>query len=238
MNFDIFLVLSLIVLIAAFIQGSTSVGFGLICTPMIAILRPELLPVCVLMLMLPLNFYVLWRERGAVDRVGTSWVTGGRIVGTAGGILVLAVLSADHLSFFIGAATILAALVTLIMPPFSPSRSAYIVAGLITGVTETATGIGGPPLALLFQHRSPATMRSTIALCFLIGEVVSLLTLTATGRISNIQLCAAALLMPALVAGLVLSHVVHHRISSRFLRNFVQIFAVVSGLVLMVQASR
>ena len=237
MSTETLLILSVVVLVAAFIQGSTSVGFALISTPVIGILRPELLPVCVLVLMLPLNFYVVWRERGAIDRIGTSWITGGRIVGTAGGIWVLAALSASHLSLFVGASTIAAALVTLLMPPFSPSRPAFITAGLITGVTETATGIGGPPLALLYQHQPPATMRSTIALCFLLGEVVSLVTLMATGRISAAQLLAVALLLPALVVGSILSHVVHHRINGRFLRNFVQIFAIVSGIALIVHAS-
>ncbi|MBU6501472.1 MAG: TSUP family transporter [Burkholderiales bacterium] len=237
MNPETLLILSLVVLVAAFIQGSTSVGFALISTPVIGILRPELLPVCVLILMLPLNFYVAWRERGAVDRIGASWITGGRIVGTAGGIWVLAALSASHLALFVGAATIAAALVTLMMPPFSPSRPSFITAGLITGVTETATGIGGPPLALLYQHQPPATMRSTIALCFLLGEIVSLATLLATGRISATQLSAAALLLPALVVGSVLSHVVHHRINGRFLRNFVQVFAIVSGIALIIHAS-
>jgi len=237
MSPETLLILSVVVLVAAFIQGSTSVGFALISTPMIGILRPELLPVCVLVLMLPLNFYVVWRERGAVDRTGASWITGGRIVGTAGGIWVLAALSASQLSLFVGGSTIAAALVTLLMPPFSPSRPAFIAAGLVTGVTETATGIGGPPLALLYQHQPPATMRSTIALCFLLGEAVSLATLMATGRIDAAQLLAVALLLPALIAGSMLSHAVHHRINGRFLRNFVQVFAIVSGIALMVHAS-
>ena len=40
---------------------------------------------------------------------------------------------------------------------------AFLAAGLITGITETATGIGGPPLALTLQHRPVSEMRATIA---------------------------------------------------------------------------
>ena len=64
--------ISLTVLFASFVQGATGVGFALIVAPVIGILRPELLPVCVLVLMLPLNFYVAWRERAAIDRIGAS----------------------------------------------------------------------------------------------------------------------------------------------------------------------
>lgn len=236
MTLDHLLLISLAVLAAAFIQGATGVGFALIVAPVIGLLRPELLPVCVLVLMLPLNLYVMWREREAVDRPGASWITAGRVVGTAGGLWVLAALSASHLALFVGLSTIAAALATLLMPAFSPTRQAFVGAGLITGVTETATGIGGPPLALVYQHQPAPTMRSTIALCFLLGELVSLATLLAMGRIHAPQLVAAAQLLPALFAGAALSRFVHHRINGGALRAFVLVFAIVSGLVLLVQA--
>ncbi|MCY1532929.1 Sulfite exporter TauE/SafE [compost metagenome] len=149
---------------------------------------------------------------------------------------MLAALSASHLSLFVGASTIAAALVTLMMPAFSPGRTAFVAAGLVTGVTETATGIGGPPLALVYQHQPAPTMRSTIALCFLVGELVSLATLMAAGRIDGSQLYAAALLLPALVVGAVLSRVVHRRINGRVLRIFVQVFAIVSGAALLLHS--
>jgi uncharacterized membrane protein YfcA len=230
------LLVSLAVLFAAFVQGATGVGFALIAAPVIGIVRPDLLPVCVLVLMLPLNFYVMWRERGAIDRGGAGWITGGRVLGTAGGLWVLAALSAGQLSLFVGASTIAAALVTLMMPAFSPGRSAFVAAGLVTGITETATGIGGPPLALVYQHQRAPTMRSTIALCFLVGELVSLATLMATGRIDGSQLRAAALLLPALAVGAALSRVVHRHVNGRVLRVFVQVFAIVSGVALLLHS--
>ena len=237
MSIEHLILISLVVLFAAFVQGATGVGFALIVAPVIGILRPELLPVCVLVLMLPLNLYVVWRERTAVDRIGASWITGGRILGTAGGLWVLAALSASHLSLFVGLSTVAAALVTLMMPTFLPGRPAFVAAGLVTGITETATGIGGPPLALVYQHQAPPTVRSTIALCFLVGELVSLVTLMATGRVDSSQLGAATSLLPALLIGAGLSRVVHHRVNGRFLRAFVQVFAIVSGVALLVHAA-
>lgn len=236
MSIEHLIVISLVVVFAAFVQGASGVGFALIVAPVIGLLRPELLPVCVLVLMLPLNFYVAWRERAAIDRTGASWITAGRILGTAGGLWVLAVLSANHLALFVGLSTVAAALVTLVMPAFSPGRPAFVAAGLVTGVTETATGIGGPPLALVYQHHAPPIVRSTIALCFLVGELVSLATLLAAGRIGSAQLVAALSLLPALLIGAGLSRVVHARINGRFLRAFVQLFAITSGVVLLARA--
>ncbi len=236
MTWEHFAVISAAVLVAGFVQGATGVGFALIAAPVMGLLEPALLPVCVLVLMLPLNVYVIWRERASLDRIGAAWITAGRIAGTAGGLWVLVALSASHLSVVVGAATIAAVLATLLAPAFTPGKKAFIASCLITGITETATGIGGPPLALVYQHQPVDVMRSTIALCFLIGELVSLATLLAVGRVGATQLTAAAELLPALAVGAVLSHVVHQRVNTRFLRAFVLVFALASGMVLLIRA--
>ena len=224
------------VMIAGFIQGSSGVGFALIVAPVLGLFAPALLPVAVLILMLPLNAYVVWRERAAVDLCSGAWITAGRFAGTFGGLWVLVTLSASHLNVLIGVSTIAAALITLAMPVFKPGRGVYVAAGLITGVTETATGIGGPPLALVYQHHPVAVMRSTIAICFLVGEIISLAFLWHEGRIVVSQLTAAAQLLPALGFGALLSHTIHHRINTRTLRAFVMLFSIVSGAVLLLRS--
>ena len=235
MNTTTLLILSLTVVVGGFVQGSTGVGFALILAPVMSLLAPQLLPACLLLLMLPLNFFVLWRERGEVDKPGAGWISAGRLAGAAGGLWVLAVLSPAQLSVFVGLATAGAALVSLMMPAFSPTRPAYVAAGLVTGITETATGIGGPPLALVFQHQAPPRSRSTIAFCFLLGELVSLVLLAFTGALHGEHFAATLQLLPALAVGMLLSQAVHHRIQTRFLRNFVIVFALVSGVLLLVR---
>ncbi|HET9650648.1 MAG TPA: hypothetical protein VFP36_00580, partial [Usitatibacter sp.] len=77
--------LLLAVMAAALVQGSIGVGFALITAPVMAMLAPQLVPVGLLALMLPLNAYVAWRERAALDRFGMTWITAGRVAGTAAG---------------------------------------------------------------------------------------------------------------------------------------------------------
>ena len=62
----------------ALIQGAIGVGFALVVAPLAAVLRPDLLPGSILLLMLPLNAYVAWRERTSFDLSGASWITAGR----------------------------------------------------------------------------------------------------------------------------------------------------------------
>ena len=64
MRFAVFALIATGVMVAGFVQGTTGVGFALIVAPILALLAPELVPVSLLMLMIPLNAYVAWREWG------------------------------------------------------------------------------------------------------------------------------------------------------------------------------
>ncbi|MFB7054109.1 TSUP family transporter [Streptomyces vinaceus] len=229
-------VLALTVALAAFVQGSSGLGFALIVAPVAGILDPGLLPVFVLASMIPLNLYVAWRERAALDLRGAGWITAARLAATPGGLALLWLIPDRSIGLFVGIATVLAAVVSLAAPAFTPGRAAYVAAGAVTGLTETATGVGGPPLALVYQHRPPAELRATVAVCFLVGEVASLALLFATGQGRVQDLGRAVLLLPAIAAGAWLSRSVHHRLDARRTRLFVLLFALVSGVVLMLGA--
>lgn len=157
------------------------------------------------------------------------------MAGTFLGLWVLIAVALSTLNMLVGAATLLAALASMFAPAFTPNRGAFATAGVVTGITETATGIGGPPLALVYQHHAAASQRANVALCFLLGEVLSLALLAAAGRISVTQTEVAALLLPAVVVGGLSSRLAHAGLDQRRLRLFVLGFAVVSGIVLIVR---
>ncbi|MRV72033.1 TSUP family transporter [Duganella sp. FT92W] len=234
MSTTVLALVALSVLVAAFMQSTTGMGFALIVVPVFGILQPSLLPGGLLLMMLPLNAYVAWRERKAIDFSGVKWITAGRAAGTFGGLWVLVAVPLTYLNWLIGGSTIAAALATLVAPAFAPDRRAFVATGLFTGVTETATGIGGPPLAMVYQHSPVATLRASVALSFLIGEVISLLVLAVNGRITTDNLGALLWLMPALVVGTLASHTVHTRVNTRFLRMAVLVFAIGSGVFILI----
>lgn len=226
----IFALSALVIFVAAFVQGTTGLGFALIAAPIIGLIDPKLLPVLVLVLMIPLNLFVAWRERRAVDVMGAAWIMAGRVAGTGGGLWLLLAIPLNNLNLLVGISTIFAASVSLIAPPFKPGSRALIAVGAITGVTETATGIGGPPLALAYQHRSAPVLRSTIATCFLLGEIISLIVLSASGQIDAEQIQMALFLLPVLGLGALLSSAIHHKIDGPLVRTLVLAFALLSGI--------
>ncbi|MEV8332138.1 sulfite exporter TauE/SafE family protein [Streptomyces niveus] len=228
----VIVLLAAVVTLAAFVQGTSGLGFALIVAPVVGLVDPGLLPVFLLASMIPLNLYVAWRERRSIDVRGAGWISAARLAATPLGLVLLWAVPERHLGVVVGAATVLAALASLLVPAFTPGRAAYVGAGAVTALTETATGVGGPPLALVYQHRPPAELRSTVAVCFLVGEVASLGLLFATGQGGPGQVWPALLLLPAVALGVRLSRLAHHRVDAARLRFMVLVFATVSGAVL------
>ncbi len=219
------------VLFGGLLQGSVGVGFALVVSPVLALAAPGLLPGTVLILMLPMNAFVAWRERRSVDRAGAAWIMLGCCAGALAGLAVLAALPAGSLRAFIGFATILTVGASLMGGSFKLGRPVLLGAGRIT---ETATGIGGPPMALAYQHQPGPVLRATLAACFLVGEVVSLVLLAATGRLHGEQVVAAAWLLPALGLGVVGTRWSYGRLNGRPLRVAMLVFALLSGVVCLV----
>ena len=218
--------------IAALVQGASGFGFALVVAPVVGFVDPTLLPAVLLLWLLPLNSYLVLRERHSIDAAGARWILLARLVSTPAGLAMLVMVPDRHAGALVGGMTICVVLVTFIVPPFDPGRSAYLGAGLMSGISETATGVGGPPLALVYQHRPAAEVRSTVALCSFVGELASLGLLLLYGRVSMRDLVTAAVLLPAAVVGASLSGRIRHRLNGPRLRVLVLVFAVVSSLVL------
>jgi uncharacterized membrane protein YfcA len=88
----------------------------------------------------------------------------------------------------------------------------------------------------VYQHHPAPVMRATVAFCFLVGELASLAVIAVTGRLHADQLVAALLLLPALVAGMAASSLVHHKVRGPKVRVGIILFSIVSGLTLLLKA--
>jgi uncharacterized protein len=217
----------------ALIQGTLGVGFALVVVPVMAWLAPELLPVAVLLLMLPINSMVIAREHRHIDWGGIGWVSAGRFVGTFCGLWLLANASTRNLDILIGISLIATTILSLVAPPVVSGRKTLSGAGLVTGITETATGIGGPPLALAYQRATPQVLRPTVAVCMAIGQLFSLLLLALGGIISGAALLGTVALLPATVLGLLFSYWTAPKLGGPTLRYALLAFASVSGIILL-----
>jgi hypothetical protein len=69
----------------------------------------------------------------------------------------------------------------------------------------TAAGLGGPPVALVYQHESGVRLRGTLAAYFIVGTALSLISLAWVGRFGAEEMRLSVLLIPGTVIGYFLS---------------------------------
>jgi uncharacterized protein len=85
--------------------------------------------------------------------------------------------------------------------PLKPSSLA--VAGFVAGATGTATSVGGPPIALLYQRGVPQVVRATLSVFFFVGVIISLTGLAISGSLDSEPSLVALVLSPTVVIGYV-----------------------------------
>lgn len=230
------LVLALvIVMFGGLIQGVIGYGMNLVVVPLIAVLIPGSVPGSMVLLSVPMTLTMLLREHHAIDWHGVRWVAGGRLPGTVIGLLVLAALPEEQLAFAIGLLILLGVFLSVIHPGLPVNRASVFGAGAIAGVSDTAAGVGGPPLALLYQRAEPHTFRATLATSFLIAAVVSGTALALRGRLSGEQLLLTAMFLPAMLIGLALAGPLHRRLDPEHLRPIVLGVAAIAGAIALVR---
>lgn len=224
------------VVLGAVVQSVVGLGLGLVAAPVVTLLAPELMPGSLLVLGMVLPVFTLARERRDVDWSGFGWAMPGRIAGTAVGAWVVATVSPRDLGVAVGLAVLLAVVLTAWAIRVPVTRTTLGVAGFTSGIAATTSAIGGPPMALLYQHRPARQVRSTLAVYFVVGSGLSLVTLAVAGQLPVEQLALGALMVPVLLLGVAVGERARDRVPAARFRALVLAVSAVSAIVLVVRS--
>jgi uncharacterized protein len=206
------------VLLASCLQASIGFGIGMLAAPVVALVDPALIPGTLIMVATLVTLIVVIREREDIDLSGTGWALVGRVPGTITGALLLAMLPERALTILLAGVVLVGVALTSVGWIPAPRRRNVVLAGATSGVLGTATSIGGPPMALVWQRNSGARLRGTMSGFFLVGSVMSIAALALTGAVDGQTVLAFAALVPAAVAGYLLSRRINHLLDPKRLR--------------------
>jgi len=118
------------------------------------------------------------------------------------------------------------------------SRWAY-VAGLAGGITSTLFGAGGPPYAIYLSHRplSKDEFRATLTLTTVASISLRVVAFLVTGLLLDLKAwIAAAIAIPAGLAGLAVARHIFRRVSRETLTRLVALMLLASGASLIARA--
>lgn len=220
----------------ATVQGSVGFGMNLVSVPVLALVLPRALPVTPIVLGVPIAIGMVRYERHALDRSGVAWILAGRIPGTIAGTVVVATVTTSTLEALAGAIVLVLVAASVVIPRLEVRRSTQVGAGVVSGLTGTSAGIGGPPLALLYQRHPGPTMRSTLAASFVVGTMLSLASLGVARQVRLDQVLLGVGLAPVVVAGSVAGRRLHGVLDRGWLRPAVLVFAGIAALSALLRA--
>lgn len=235
MELAVVLVAGAAVLVGAAVQGSVGLGLGLLAAPVFALLDPSLVPGTILLVTSVMPVLTSLRELKGVDWQGLGWALAGRVPGTAVGVYVVAAHPPAVTAVVVAVVVLGAVALSVLTWTPRPTPRALLVAGVVSGVGGTATSIGGPPVALLYQRASGPTLRSTMGMYFLVGNTSSLVALALAGEVSADDLGRALVLLPFVVGGFVLSGPLRRHVDGPRLRSAVLGLSATSAVVLLVK---
>ncbi len=194
------------------------------------------MPELMLWLAVAMPLVTLSGEREDIDWRGLAWSFPPRSVGTVGGVAAVTLMPDRLLGVLVGVMVLVAVLLTWRTVRIPLNRGTLVTAGLVSGFSGTATSIGGPPLAILYQHRPPREIRTTMAVYFLGGAALSLAGLALAGEVNQHDALLALALAPVLLVGAVAGQALRPRLAAEKVRPAVLVVCGASSLVLLVRS--
>lgn len=196
-----FVIVALALCFGALVQGSLGFGMVLVSFPVLVFANPELLPQTTLIVAVPMVLSLAWRHRGDAIWRYVGLVTLGRLPGIGIAIAILSVASARTIGLLAGVTVLIAVGLSFWAPAVPKTTPNLVAAGVVSAVFGTAVAIGGPPLALLFQHETGPRLRSTMTSIMLLGAPLILFLLAVSGNVDSTDLRTGVALAPFSVIG-------------------------------------
>ncbi|MEX1006334.1 MAG: sulfite exporter TauE/SafE family protein [Acidimicrobiia bacterium] len=224
-----FVVAALVVLCGSLVQGTIGFGLNLLAAPFVALVLPEALPVTLVLVAWPVGAVTAVREHHALDRRTLPWLLLGAVPGTLAGLAIVTRASTDQLAIIVGAVTLLGVVLSVVTPPIHVGPGSAGIAGFVSNVTGTAAAVGGPPVALLYQHHGGPTVRATLGVFFAVSATLSVAGYALTGEITEDRVLLALALLPAMAAGIWTSKHFHGLVDRRWLRPTVLTLCAIAG---------
>lgn len=225
---------ALAVLIGTIVQRLSGAGYGMTAAPVMALVAPEWLPGTVVLVGLFIGAGSVLNARDAVQWRDLPLGFAGRIVGAAiAAYIAAAVVGTDALSIIVGCVVLFAVALILAGLSVPISKRTLFIAGGAGGVMGTLTGIGGPPMAILYSNVETRRSAATQNAFYLFGTTTAIVALAISGVLSLPQLAFAASLAPVVPVALVVARPLTSRFERRAIKPWALGLATLSALVLL-----
>jgi len=224
------------VMIGTVVQSSVGFGLAVLSAPIVLWIDPRFVPGPMILCAFVLTLLIAFRERAALDLRGVGWAVAGRVPGTGLGILVLLWASKDLLEALIAGLILLAVVLAASGLRIAPRAGTLFGAGVVSGVMGTVASVGGPAVAIVYQHAPGPTLRGTLAGYCIFSSTISITALALSGLFGRQELIGACVLLPGVLVGFVLSRWTRTLLDDGYTRIGVLVLSALAALGVMARS--
>lgn len=231
------LICAVTVVFGTVVQRLSGAGYGMFAAPVMALVAPEWLPGTVVLVGFVVSAGSLLNARDAVEWRDLPPGFSGRVIGAAiAAYIAAAVIGTDALAIIVGCVVLFAVALTVLGLSVPISGRSLFIAGGASGLMGTLTGIGAPPMAILYANVETRRAAATQNAFYSFGTFVAIIALRIAGVLSVPQLAFAATLAPLVPIALWICRPLAKRFERRAIRPWALSIATLSALVLLARS--
>jgi len=224
-----------VVALAGVVRGFSGFGSALILTPSLsALYGPAVAVPLVIVLEVALSFQLLPNAWPRCDKRQVGLLTLAAMPGIPLGAWILSVSDPAVLRWAVsgGILAFLAALLLGLKRKGAATWPGLVAAGALSGLTNGASGIGGPPVVLYYLagQSIALTIRANVIVFFFAIDLVTLPWLWAQGLVSLATLVAGAVTLPLAIVGVAFGSRLFRLATERAFRRVA--FAIIAAVAL------
>jgi len=227
-----------LVVVGAVIQGSIGFGLAAVVAPVMLLVNKIFLPGPMLLTSMLLTSLIAWRDRRHTHWQEVAVGTSGRIIGMLPAAFALRFMSGPGYELLFALAVLAGVVISVSGWHFRLTMRNLFLTAIGSGFVSTVSAVGGPPMALVYQHEAAAKIRGTLNTVFTIGTPISLVGLWWAGWFGVPELTLGILLMPGVVIGFLLSRYTAERLDGRHTRPAILALAAATALVVIIRSVR
>lgn len=230
------LLINTIVFFGSLLQGLIGYGVGMFCAPLLFLISPTLVPAPLIFISTVITVIMLQRDKGHLQFNQVSWAMIGGFIGVvlAGGVLTFT--SKEQFELVFGVLILIAVFISIL--GYSPvvTKKTNSIAGCISGFMGTITAVGGPPMALLYQHGDIKHIKANLTAFFLFLNIIALITLAFINEVTLETIKVLILSLPGIALGLYVSTKAHHLVNAHTIRRWILLLSTITSVIAIVRA--